>query len=668
MGQIATRAFFIAKALPKRTRARYNCPHIMRTRSAVFVSLLSSLLLLAGCPGPDPMVDGGDAGPGTDAPGTDAPGADVPPPRDAPIPDTVPIFRNPVSTPDAELAQMALRIMGSTDAGATRVLCNDCHDLTRQQINFWRALSDNALTTCLTDLTLAGGDAAAAEVVSCIRGGDGRYATNRLGIFATGGDLDWFRYTFAHGGDATAHETFLTEAYMPRGYPSLTQAEFDILAEWFIRGVPGLEDIVPADPLPTVCTPNVSADMTSYLEDRATNGWSAINRTNGMLMYGCAGAATPADCLATETLASATTFGADWDDVGTAGIAGARNRVLFTTNYSSAYWTRSSSDGRFVSHGASSAPNLRFVDLAGGGTGALSGRVIGGSASYDPFFFPDDSGFVVQGSGPRVCEMSVLTTGSPTMLSFTEAGCTSGRGIGLYEHLGAALGGGDYWAIDSTTTPGGTLYATYDNGGQGPTLSNPEATFSTGARSTVRFLANTGTGFNVVASANIDHPFEGDAVISPSTGLMVTRQAGASGQLGFVVRRLVASGTGTTRTLTGLEVGRYCGIEGGKPGFSYDERWIVFHHYVESADAVALGFSGPADPAFAPYRTRGAANLYLFDLATGTSYRITNMGPGQYALFPHFRSDGWIYYIVRTEGTTPEHIVASDAALLAPPL
>ena len=84
--------------------------------------------------------------------------------------------------------------------------------------------------------------------------------------------------------------------------------------------------------------------------------------------------------------------------------------------------------------------------------------------------------------------------------------------------------------------------------------------------------------------------------------------------------------------------------------------------------AVALGFTGPADPAFAPYRTRGAANLYMFDLATGNSYRITNMGPGQYALFPHFRSDGWIYYVVRTEGTTPEHIVASDAALLAPPL
>lgn len=39
------------------------------------------------------------------------------------------------------------------------------------------------------------------------------------------------------------------------------------------------------------------------------------------------------------------------------------------------------------------------------------------------------------------------------------------------------------------------------------------------------------------------------------------------------------------------------------------------------------------------------------------------MQPGQYALFPHFRSDGWIYFIVRTQNTSTEHIVASDAAL-----
>jgi hypothetical protein len=64
------------------------------------------------------------------------------------------------------------------------------------------------------------------------------------------------------------------------------------------------------------------------------------------------------------------------------------------------------------------------------------------------------------------------------------------------------------------------------------------------------------------------------------------------------------------------------------------------------------------------YRTLGASNIYLIELATGTRRRLTNMAPGQYALFPSFRSDGWIYFPVRTLGTTTEHVVASDAALL----
>jgi len=39
------------------------------------------------------------------------------------------------------------------------------------------------------------------------------------------------------------------------------------------------------------------------------------------------------------------------------------------------------------------------------------------------------------------------------------------------------------------------------------------------------------------------------------------------------------------------------------------------------------------------------------------------MQPGQYALYPHFRSDGWIYFLVRDKNNGKEHAVASDAAL-----
>ena len=52
------------------------------------------------------------------------------------------------------------------------------------------------------------------------------------------------------------------------------------------------------------------------------------------------------------------------------------------------------------------------------------------------------------------------------------------------------------------------------------------------------------------------------------------------------------------------------------------------------------------------------------DIRTGVPVRITNMHPGQYALYPHFRSDGWIYIQVRDTNASHEYVVASDAALI----
>jgi hypothetical protein len=51
------------------------------------------------------------------------------------------------------------------------------------------------------------------------------------------------------------------------------------------------------------------------------------------------------------------------------------------------------------------------------------------------------------------------------------------------------------------------------------------------------------------------------------------------------------------------------------------------------------------------------------DLLTGVAVRITNMHPGQYALYPHFRADGWIYAQVRDAVAHHEYTIASDAAL-----
>lgn len=180
-------------------------------------------------------------------------------------------------------------------------------------------------------------------------------------------------------------------------------------------------------------------------------------------------------------------------------------------------------------------------------------------------------------------------------------------------------------------------------------------------------MMNTGTGFVPGRTTAVSQPYEGDTILSPSSLLILSRVAGPGAtQLGFVLRKVNATPRATPGSgydIETPEIARYC-FNGGKPAFSYDERWLVLHHYIGGADAEELGFTGPTDPAFAEYNDNGGANIFLVDLRTGTRTRITHMAPGQYALFPHFRSDGWIYFIVRTPGSRTEYVVASDAALV----
>jgi hypothetical protein len=145
---------------------------------------------------------------------------------------------------------------------------------------------------------------------------------------------------------------------------------------------------------------------------------------------------------------------------------------------------------------------------------------------------------------------------------------------------------------------------------------------------------------------------------------MVNRLSGPGDrQLGYVVHKVIATPNGNGYTITAPEVGRYC-MRGGKPAISYDERYMVYHHYVEDQDWQELGFSSPTDPAFLVYRQKGASNIYVVDMLTAQSRRVTMMNPGQHALFPHFRSDGWIYFLVRDANTGKEYAVASDARLV----
>ncbi len=603
----------------------------MRRAHVWILSVVSVVSISAACGGSSAVVE-----------------PDAPPPE--PDAEVAPTFRNPVTLPDDELATKALELLGADVLGA-RQSCNECHGVTRQHLAYWRALSDTSMTSCLTDLAVTTPESAR-KMIDCMRSmpevATSDFQTKKLGVVSTAANLAWMDFTFrkAFGPDAPAQMAlFKTQVGMPRGttVPQFTQPEFDIVAEWFARGLPQLENALPQDPPPSICEPGISSEVGAHVAAMKTQGWRAVNKTNLMAMHGCGAATDPRDCLGDVALGVDQAFGGGWDLDGRGKL-----RLLADVQYSTSYWTRSSPDGRFIGHGVRNVPGSYIYDLQRNTTVSIN-------STYDPGFFPDNSGFVFQGGPRNVCAMSTLTS-NPASITMSEAGCSNISSIGLYQHVGRALGG-DFFAIDSEFVS--------DDGGHEATLSDPETFFGqNGYVSFIPMLFN-GTKFVSRPQVSVKTPYEGDTVLSPSARMIISRVAGPGDrQLGFVLRKVNATMTGTSYTITAPEVARYC-VPGGKPAFSFDERWIVYHHYVTSADAVELGFTDATDPAFQPYLQFGAANVYLLELATGKTTRVTNMQPGQYALFPHFRSDGWFYTQIRDTNTNHEYMVASDAALIA---
>jgi hypothetical protein len=153
-------------------------------------------------------------------------------------------------------------------------------------------------------------------------------------------------------------------------------------------------------------------------------------------------------------------------------------------------------------------------------------------------------------------------------------------------------------------------------------------------------LVFSGTEWTQKPAVIVDSPFEGDSVLSPSGQMVISRVAGPEGvSVGFSIRRVDASpnAEGTYDISTNELVTFLCG-SGAKANISFDERWMVTHHYEDDT-----------------------ANLYVVDLTTGVKTKVTNMPAGTRALFPHFRSDGWIYFLI-TDGMQ-DRAAATDVVL-----
>jgi hypothetical protein len=175
------------------------------------------------------------------------------------------------------------------------------------------------------------------------------------------------------------------------------------------------------------------------------------------------------------------------------------------------------------------------------------------------------------------------------------------------------------------------------------------------------------TAYGVSPAVELRIPFEGDFGISPSSRLLTSRIArkDATGQVGYRIRMFDVD----SPTPTSKEVGTFC-FKGGKASISYDERFIITHHYTDESDWQELNsglkgakpFTGKDDPRFQQY-IANSSNIWLTDMWTGKPMRLTFMGPGQFALYPHFRADGWVYFLVRDYNNRKDYVAATDAAL-----
>jgi hypothetical protein len=485
----------------------------------------------------------------------------------------------------------------------------------------------------------------ASEIVDCLRLEPGRadspFAPGRAGIFSAAAHLgyftDTFKQAFPNGEGSNNADTwainygkFKNRVSMPKGnHPRLSQQELDIVAEWFVRGLPQLTTYIAPDTGPTSCTPSISQSMSSHVNTMSTQGWGAVNQAAGMNMYN----------VSNKPDASTKSYGAGWTTLGAL-------KVIRELSFNTYYWMRSSPDGRFVANGATGGDGAVISDLQ-------TGKDIRVSAAYDPGFYPAGDFWLFQGTpiGTGLCKMSLLTS-NPDRIDFSESACGTVEGVNLYQHMGQGLNGGDYFTVNSQFTsdnPTGTVNR------------DPSASFANTATMKLTPMMHNGTRFTAKPSVTTNSPYEGDTVLSPSSRLAVSRIGNENNHLGYVVRQITATPNGASYNVTTTEIGRYC-TQGAKPSISFNERFMTTHHYIGANDYADLGYASANDPQFQALLAKGTANIIVIDLVTGSRYRITTMQAGQYALFPHFRSDGWIYFLVRDQNTGKEYAVASDAA------
>lgn len=586
---------------------------------------------------------------------------------------------------DEELARSALKIMGAPqvqqDPGEHGSCAfTGCHSINPVTLKQWGEQFKAA-----TDV-LSNTDRSNKDKINWFRQNpeDERtgFTPERIGIMsagahlALGANVSESRHpeTFKQGkmlskifeGQPELYAEFRKEMLMPvlPDFPRLTPAQYEAVLTWFQKGMPHLNDIV-RENRPTKCEDSFDGLRARTIEVKNQN-WASTNFSRRMPMLGCPAPnpeqpISPTACFQQRTSDGKDIFpsAADTEWARLWPQDGSTIRVLRELSSPNSFWLRSSADGRFAATGGGRNGGAQAIDLQA----TLDGqsRDIGLQASFDPDFWPDNKAFMFQ-SGLKFCAQSVLEKKETTLVSFSEPECSSLSGApGLYQTVGQVIG-------DNSISDRFILFSIWAGDSGQYTASARDTGPRAGEDSAINIYTavaqgnDVEEGYQIAGDAfKIATPYRGDTMMGRSGKLIGSRWAyGADAEgktaWGYAIEKLdykVVSGKYRFDMTT---IGNVC-LKGNKANFSYDERFLTTHHYNEPED-----FGSADDP---KYLEKGSADIFVIDFITGKKQKVTKMGPGQFALYPHFRSDGWLYFLVVDQNTQPAKymVVASDWAV-----
>ncbi len=581
---------------------------------------------------------------------------------------------DPATDPNMALAMRSLRALGA-DVDGSSGRCASCHTVGLFTLNRWQRAADMVFWSCL-DPDNGGRTRTALDRVNCLRvdpaNPQSEFSPGKLGIYAAGSHLavfsDLFQQAYPAAEWQQKYAAFKASVQMPEhGANVLSPDDFEAVRSWMQKNMPYMETILgrPADP-PTTCQTEIKPAMVEHIQAMSLSGWEAKNKENGVAMFACPTGGDALSCFAQKTgtgldvfaEASAAPFSQGWGRDNPE----AKIRILRDIPFRTSYWMRSSADGRFFGNGArdgNSNEGGMISDLQNALVDGAGRRDITVDAAYDPGFFPDNSGFIFQGTpvGAGFCPLSILENPATTHIAFNEPECSGSENVDLYQAVGASLDGSDYLAITGSFEG--------DSGGGRNTDGQP----SWGDKSYLRLVPIINDGRHYQAMTPVDRwmPYLGDWGLAPSNLVTASRVGGVDSrgeavQMGYKFHLVHKS-----RTVDGYdfdldEAATVC-VKGGKGAFSYDERFYTVFHYVEASDWQELGYANANDPEFRRLIASGSSNISVIDLLNGTSRRVTHMGPGQFAMFPHYRSDGWLYFQVFDSTLSKRFAVATDAGV-----